>query len=78
MDKWGRQLRQERNCKTPKASVMTPEHKRIKVLEKCILEDGRETEITLLELNDNQARIGVNADMTIDIVRDELLSKIQN
>jgi carbon storage regulator CsrA len=44
----------------------------------CMLEDGREIEIILLELRGNQARIGVNADMTIDIVRDELLSKIQN
>jgi carbon storage regulator len=44
----------------------------------CMLEDGREIEITLLELNGNQARIGVNADITIDIVRDELLSKIQS
>jgi len=34
MDKWVRQLRQERNGVTPKQSAMTPEHKRIKELEK--------------------------------------------
>lgn len=44
----------------------------------CILEDGREIEITLSEPRGNQARIRVNADMTIDIIRDELLSKIEN
>ena len=44
----------------------------------CILEDGREIEITLSEPRGNQARIGVNANMTIDIIRDELLSKIQS
>lgn len=36
MDKWARQLREERNGQTPKASAMTPEHKRIKELEKKI------------------------------------------
>jgi sRNA-binding carbon storage regulator CsrA len=39
----------------------------------CILEDGREIEITLLELNGNQARIGIDADDAIHIVRNELL-----
>ncbi len=36
MDRWVRQLRQERNGQTPKATAMTPEHKRIKELEKRI------------------------------------------
>ena len=36
MDKWVRQLREERNGKAPKASAMTPEHKHIKELEKRI------------------------------------------
>lgn len=34
MDKWSRQLRKERNGETPKASAMSPEHQRIKELEK--------------------------------------------
>jgi transposase len=34
MDKWVRQLRKERNGVTPKQSAMTPEHQRIKELEK--------------------------------------------
>ena len=34
MDKWARQLRKERNGETPKASAMSPEHQRIKELEK--------------------------------------------
>ena len=34
MDKWSRQLRKERNGETPKASAMSPEHRRIKELEK--------------------------------------------
>ena len=34
MDKWSRQLRKERNGVTPKASAMSPEHRRIKELEK--------------------------------------------
>lgn len=34
MDKWARQLREERGGITPKASAMTPEQQRIKELEK--------------------------------------------
>ena len=34
MDKWVRQLRKERAGEAPKASAMTPEHRRIKELEK--------------------------------------------
>lgn len=34
MDKWVRQLRQEREGKSPKAAPMTPEHIRIRELEK--------------------------------------------
>ena len=34
MDKWVRQLRTERQCVTPKQSAITPEHRRIKELEK--------------------------------------------
>jgi transposase len=34
MDKWVRQLRKERNGVTPTQSAMTPEHQRIKELEK--------------------------------------------
>ena len=34
MDKWVRQLRKERGGATPTASAMTPEHRRIKELEK--------------------------------------------
>ena len=36
MDKWVRQLRKERNGVTPTQSAMTPEHQRIKELEKKI------------------------------------------
>ena len=36
IDRWVRQLRQERTGQTPKASAMTPEHQRIKELEKKI------------------------------------------
>jgi len=34
MDKWARQLRKERSGEISKASAMTPEHRRIKELEK--------------------------------------------
>ena len=34
MDKWVRQLRKERQAVTPTQSAMTPEHRRIKELEK--------------------------------------------
>jgi sRNA-binding carbon storage regulator CsrA len=43
----------------------------------CILEDGREIEITLLEFKSNQAWIGIDADKAINIVRDELLETTQ-
>ncbi len=36
IDRWVRQLRQERSGQTPIASAMTPEHQRIKELEKKI------------------------------------------
>lgn len=36
MDKWVRQLRQERNGETPKATPMTPDQLRIRELEKRI------------------------------------------
>ena len=45
MDRWVRQLRQERNGQTPKASAMTPEHKRIKELEKRIRDIEEQNEI---------------------------------
>jgi len=45
MDKWARQLRQERNGQTPKASAMTAEHKRIKELEKRIRDIEEQNEI---------------------------------
>ena len=45
MDKWAKQLRQERNGQTPKASAMTPEHKRIKELEKRIRDIEEQNEI---------------------------------
>jgi transposase len=45
MDKRVRQLREERNGKTPKASAMTPEHKRIKELEKRIRDIEEQNEI---------------------------------
>jgi len=45
MDRWVRQLRQERNGRTPKASAMTPEHKRIKELEKRIRDIEEQNEI---------------------------------
>jgi transposase len=34
MERWANQLRNERNGVTPKASALTPEHQRIKELEK--------------------------------------------
>lgn len=34
MDRWVSQLRKERNGETPRSSAMTPEHQRIKELEK--------------------------------------------
>ena len=45
MDRWVRQLRQERNGQTPKASAMTAEHKRIKELEKRIRDIEEQNEI---------------------------------
>lgn len=36
IDKWVRQLRRERDGVAPKATAMTPEHRRIKELEKKI------------------------------------------
>jgi len=45
MDKWVRQLRQEYNGQTPKASAMTVEHKRIKELEKRIRDIEEQNEI---------------------------------
>ncbi len=45
MDRWVHQLRQERNGQTPKASAMTPEHKRIKELEKHIRDIEEQNEI---------------------------------
>jgi len=45
MDRWVRQLRQECNGRTPKASAMTPEHKRIKELEKRIRDIEEQNEI---------------------------------
>ena len=45
MDRWARQLRQERNGQTPKASAMTAEHKRIKELEKRIRDIEEQNEI---------------------------------
>lgn len=39
----------------------------------CILEGGREIEVTLLELSGNKAYIGVDADEAIKIVQNELL-----
>jgi len=34
MERWAAQLRKELNGETPKASALTPEHQRIKELEK--------------------------------------------
>lgn len=45
MDRWVRQLRKERNGQTPKASAMTPEHRRIKELEKRIRDIEEQNEI---------------------------------
>ena len=45
MDRWVHQLRQERNGQTPKASAMTPEHQRIKELEKRIRDIEEQNEI---------------------------------
>jgi transposase len=45
MDKWVRQLRDERNGLTPKATAMMPEQKRIKELEKRIRDIEEQNEI---------------------------------
>ena len=45
MDRWVRQLREERNGQTPKAPAMTAEHKRIKELEKRIRDIEEQNEI---------------------------------
>ena len=45
MDKWVRQLRDERNGLTPKATAMTPDQKRIKELEKRIRDIEEQNEI---------------------------------
>jgi len=45
MDRWVHQLRKERNGQTPKASAMTPEHQRIKELEKRIRDIEEQNEI---------------------------------
>lgn len=45
MDNWARQLRKERNGGTPKASAMTPEHQRIKELEKKLRRTEEHNEI---------------------------------
>ena len=45
MDRWVRQLRDERDGQTPKASAMTAEHKRIKELEKRIRDIEEQNEI---------------------------------
>ena len=60
MDRWVRQLRYERNGQTPKASAMTPEHKRIKELEKRIRDIEEQNEIlkkaTALLMSDSLKR----------------------
>ena len=45
MDKWVRQLRDERDGHTPKATAMTPEQRRIKDLEKRIRDIEEQNEI---------------------------------
>lgn len=45
MDKWVRQLRDERDGRTPKATAMTPEQRRIKELEKHIRDIEEQNEI---------------------------------
>ncbi len=45
MDKWVRQLRDERDGHTPKATAMTPEQRRIKKLEKRIRDIEEQNEI---------------------------------
>lgn len=45
MDRWVHQLREERNGQTPKASAITPEHQRIKELEKRIRDIEEQNEI---------------------------------
>ena len=45
MDKWVRQLRDERDGHTPKATAMTPEQRRIKELEKRIRDIEEQNEI---------------------------------
>lgn len=45
MDKWVRQLRDERDGRTPKATAMTPEQRRIKELEKRIRDIEEQNEI---------------------------------
>lgn len=45
LDRWVRQLRLERNGQTPKAKAMTPEHQRIKELEKHIRKIEEHNEI---------------------------------
>lgn len=45
MDKWVRKLRDERDGRTPKATAMTPEQRRIKELEKHIRDIEEQNEI---------------------------------
>ena len=45
MDRWVRQLRDERDGRTPKATAMTPEQRRIKELEKRIRDIEEQNEI---------------------------------
>lgn len=45
MENWVRQLRKERQGKTPKASAMTPEQRRIQELEKQVRRIEMEKEI---------------------------------
>ena len=45
MDRWVRQLRDERDGRTPKATAMTPEQRRIKELEKRIRNIEEQNEI---------------------------------
>ena len=39
----------------------------------CILEDGREIEIFVSQIKNDQVRLSIGADKTINVVRDELL-----
>lgn len=41
----------------------------------CTLEDGREIEITVTEINGNQVRLGIDAEQSINITRDELFQQ---